>query len=64
MKFALFFMAEYQKMIVICAIAATLFFGGFREFWFLQGTILSVDPLPGAGTVLSVDQSCGAAVLA
>ncbi len=29
MKFALFFMAEYQKMIVICAIAATLFFGGF-----------------------------------
>jgi NADH-quinone oxidoreductase subunit H len=30
MKFALFFMAEYQKMIVICAIAATLYFGGFR----------------------------------
>jgi NADH-quinone oxidoreductase subunit H len=29
MKFALFFMAEYQKMIVICAIAATVFFGGF-----------------------------------
>src|SRR6266498_4245513 len=26
MKFALFFMAEYQKMIVICAIAATLYF--------------------------------------
>jgi NADH-quinone oxidoreductase subunit H len=43
MKFALFFMAEYQKMIVISLIAATLFFGGFREFWFLQGTILSVD---------------------
>ena len=43
MKFALFFMAEYQKMIVICMIAATLFFGGYREFWFLQGTILSVD---------------------
>jgi NADH-quinone oxidoreductase subunit H len=40
MKFALFFMAEYQKMIVICAILATLFFGGFRgpfvdQFWFL-----------------------------
>jgi NADH-quinone oxidoreductase subunit H len=34
MKFALFFMAEYQKMIVICMIAATLFFGGYREFWF------------------------------
>ena len=43
MKFALFFMAEYQKMIVICMIAATLFFGGYREFWFLQGTIFSVD---------------------
>lgn len=43
MKFALFFMAEYQKMIVICMIAVTLFFGGYREFWFLQGTIFSVD---------------------
>jgi NADH-quinone oxidoreductase subunit H len=43
MKFALFFMAEYQKMIVICAIAATLYFGGFREFWFLKDTFLSVD---------------------
>ena len=30
MKFALFFMAEYQKMIVICAIMATLYLGGFR----------------------------------
>ena len=29
MKFALFFMAEYQKMIVICMILATLFFGGY-----------------------------------
>jgi NADH-quinone oxidoreductase subunit H len=43
MKFALFFMAEYQKMISISMIAATLFFGGYREFWFLQGTFLSVD---------------------
>ena len=43
MKFALFFMAEYSKMIVISMIAATLYFGGYREFWFLQGTILSVD---------------------
>jgi NADH-quinone oxidoreductase subunit H len=43
MKFALFFMAEYQKMIVICAIAATVYFGGFREFWFLKDTIFSVD---------------------
>ncbi len=29
MKFALFFMAEYGKMIVVSAIAATLFFGGY-----------------------------------
>src|SRR5574339_1307732 len=36
-------MAEYQKMIVICMIATTLFFGGYREFWFLKGTFLSVD---------------------
>jgi NADH-quinone oxidoreductase subunit H len=43
MKFALFFMAEYQKMIVISMIAATLFFGGYREFWFLKDTFLSVD---------------------
>jgi len=43
MKFALFFMAEYQKMIVICMIAATLYFGGYREFGFLNGTIFSVD---------------------
>src|SRR5258706_6645777 len=43
MKFALFFMAEYQKMIVVCMILATLFFGGYREFWFLKDTIFSVD---------------------
>ncbi len=43
MKFALFFMAEYEKMIVISMIAATLYFGGFREFWFLQNTWFSVD---------------------
>jgi NADH-quinone oxidoreductase subunit H len=30
LKFALFFMAEYIKMIAVSAIAATLFFGGFR----------------------------------
>lgn len=29
MKFALFFMAEYQKMIVVSAILVTLFFGGY-----------------------------------
>lgn len=43
MKFALFFMAEYEKMIVICAISATFFFGGYREFWLLKDTFLSVD---------------------
>jgi NADH-quinone oxidoreductase subunit H len=46
MKFALFFMAEYQKMIVIAMISATLFFGGYREFWFMRdwfGGIFSVD---------------------
>ena len=30
MKFALFFMAEYIKMIAIAAIGATLFLGGYR----------------------------------
>ncbi len=30
MKFALFFMAEYIKMIAVSAIGATLFFGGYR----------------------------------
>lgn len=43
MKFALFFMAEYEKMIVISMIAATLYFGGYREFWFLRDTVLSAD---------------------
>ncbi len=43
MKFSLFFMAEYSKMIVISMITATLFFGGYREFWFLKDTFLSVD---------------------
>lgn len=30
MKFALFFMAEYIKMIAMSAVAATIFFGGYR----------------------------------
>jgi NADH-quinone oxidoreductase subunit H len=29
MKFALFFMAEYQKMIVVCMMTATIYLGGF-----------------------------------
>ena len=49
MKFALFFMAEYQKMIVVSAILTTLFFGGYREFWFLKDTFLSVDRAPYLG---------------
>jgi len=51
MKFALLFMAEYDKMITICSIGATLFFGGYREFWFLSNTILSVDRTPWLGPI-------------
>ena len=61
MKFALFFMAEYEKMIVISMIAATLFFGGYREFWFLKDTFLSVDQHLVAGPVLPAGQSGRAA---
>ena len=48
MKFALFFMAEYIKMIAISMIGATLFLGGF------QGPFVRSDSL--AWTDLSVDQ--------
>jgi len=51
MKFALLFMAEYDKMIAICTIAAALFFGGYREFWFLKDTIFGVDHTPLLGPV-------------
>jgi NADH-quinone oxidoreductase subunit H len=53
MKFALFFMAEYTKMIAISAISATIFFGGYREFWFLTNIapFLSVDNVPLLGPV-------------
>ena len=43
MKFALFFMAEYMKMIAVSAIAATLFLGGFLGPF--------VDQLPWLGPV-------------
>ncbi len=46
MKFSLFFMAEYQKMIVVSMITAVLFFGGYRELWFMTDWFngaLSVD---------------------
>ena len=51
MKFALFFMAEYTKMIAISAISATIFFGGYREFWFLKDTFLSVDKIALLGPI-------------
>jgi NADH-quinone oxidoreductase subunit H len=43
LKFALFFMAEYIKMIAVSAIAATLFFGGylgpFVDRWPILGPV-------------------------
>ena len=35
--------AECTEPVITMDIAATLYFGGFREFWFLQNTIFSVD---------------------
>lgn len=49
MKFALLFMAEYDKMIAICTIAASLFLGGYREPWFLRDTVLGVNQTPWLG---------------
>jgi NADH-quinone oxidoreductase subunit H len=43
MKFALFFMAEYIKMIAVSAIAANLFFGGYRGPF--------IDALPWLGPI-------------
>jgi NADH-quinone oxidoreductase subunit H len=44
MKFALFFMAEYIKMIAVSAIGATLYFGGYSFPW--------IDTLPVVGPYL------------
>jgi NADH-quinone oxidoreductase subunit H len=44
LKFALFFMAEYIKMIAVCAIAATLFFGGYH-FPFITDRLPILGPL-------------------
>ncbi|MFI5133009.1 MAG: NADH-quinone oxidoreductase subunit NuoH [Chitinophagales bacterium] len=38
MKFALFFLAEYVNIFVVCAIGATLFFGGWMPLHFGTGT--------------------------
>jgi NADH-quinone oxidoreductase subunit H len=55
MKFALFYMAEYIKMIVIAALAVTFFFGGYREplplFVTQAMPFLSVDNSPLLGPV-------------
>lgn len=34
MRFAIFFLAEYANMVAVCAIAVTLFLGGWRGPWF------------------------------
>ena len=46
MRFGMFFMAEYMKMIAFSAIIATLFFGGYRGPF--------VDDLPGLGILYMV----------
>ena len=43
MRFGMFFMAEYMKMVIVSAIAATLFFGGYRGPF--------VDQVPALGFV-------------
>ena len=43
MRFGMFFMAEYMKMVIFSAIAATLFFGGYRGPF--------VDQIPALGFV-------------
>jgi NADH-quinone oxidoreductase subunit H len=49
MWFGLFFLAEYVKMIAVSALTTTLFFGGYREPWFLAATPLSVDRIAWLG---------------
>lgn len=53
MKFALFFMAEYIKMIVISGLSVTFFFGGYREPLFVAQAlpVLSVDTTPWLGLI-------------
>jgi NADH-quinone oxidoreductase subunit H len=54
MRFALFFLAEYSNMLIVAAVATTLFFGGWRSppllgflpvpgwFWFLLKTYVLI----------------------
>jgi len=49
MWFGLFFLAEYDKMIAVSAMTATLFLGGYREPFFLVNTPLSVDNIAWLG---------------
>ncbi len=55
MKFALFYMAEYIKMIVISGLSVTFFFGGYREplpLFITQALpVLSVDNTPWLGPI-------------
>jgi NADH-quinone oxidoreductase subunit H len=47
MRFALFFLAEYANMIVVSAVATTLFFGGWLRPFPSVGALSFLDVVPG-----------------
>ncbi len=49
MKFALFFLAEYVNIFIVCAVGATLFLGGWMPLHFGTGTVFNqvMDYIPG-----------------